>query len=263
MTGPDGLQRDQPVPLYYQVELALRRAIDDDLLPDGRLPTEEELVDRYGVSRITIRTALRRLEEDGLIERHRGRGTFVRPERVTKIERHPDRLLGFEDDLRRQGATPEITVLSTERADPPAAIRAALGLPSGMAGYRVRRIGRVNGEPLWVESRYFPDAIGQRMLAQDLSAASLTNLLEQTIGVHIAGARMRVEAGSATSGQARELGVRKGHPLLINQFAFVDAEGRALEVLRAAFRGDRYAFSFTLSPRTSLETHVGGTPDAY
>ena len=252
------LQRGEPVPLYYQVEVALRRAIEAGQMPDGRLPTEEELVERYGVSRITIRTALRRLEEDGLIERHRGRGTFVRADSVAKIERHPGRLLGFEQDLRRQGATPSISVLRVERVEPPAVVARLLGMRADETGYRVRRLGRVDGEALWLESRYYSEPVGARLAEQDLSAASLTNLLEQCLGVHVAGARLRVEAGSANARQARELEVRKGHPLLVNQFAFMDMEGRALEVLHAAFRGDRYAFSFDLSPGSSLETHVGG-----
>ena len=94
------IRRDQPVPLYYQIEVALRRAIESGELPVGRLPTEQELVDRYRVSRMTVRSALRRLEEDGLIELHRGRGMFVRPDATGKIVRHPEHVLGFEDDLR-------------------------------------------------------------------------------------------------------------------------------------------------------------------
>ena len=247
------IRRDQPVPLYHQIEVALRRAIDSGELPVGRLPTEQELVDRYRVSRMTVRSALRRLEEDGLIERHRGRGTFVRPDATGKIVRHPEHVLGFEDDLRRQGAEPEITVLALEMLEPPLGIARALGLPAGEAAHRVRRLGRVNGEPLWLESRYYPPAVGVRMAACDLSGASVTGLLERVLGVRVAGVELRVEAGSATARQARHLNVRTGHALLVNQFRFYDADGRALEVLRAAFRGDRYAFSFDLSPRPPFD----------
>ena len=244
------LRRDQPVPLYYQVEVALRRAIESGEFRDGRLATQEELVERYGVSRITIRSALRRLEEDGLIERHRGRGTFVRQDAAAKIERHPDHLLGFEDELRRQGATPSVEVLAVEEIEPPADIGRALALLGNECAHRVRRLGRANGEPLWLESRYYPPAVAAKMVGRDLGGASLANLLEQVLGVRIAGARLRVESASANARQARHLGVRRGHPLLVNQFAFYAADGRVLEVLRAAFRGDRYAFTFDLSPPT-------------
>ena len=71
------LRRDEPTPLYYQLEMLLRRAIEMGEFPEGRLPTEEALAKHHGVSRLTVRGALRRLEEDGLILRQRARGTFV------------------------------------------------------------------------------------------------------------------------------------------------------------------------------------------
>ncbi|GAC1315911.1 MAG: GntR family transcriptional regulator [Chloroflexota bacterium] len=247
------LHRAEPIPLYYQVEMDLRRAIEAGQVVDGRLPTEEELVERYRVSRITVRTALRRLEEDGLIERHRRRGTFVRPGVAAKIERDPGRLLGFEDDLRRQGADPSIHVLGVERVQPTDGVAQTLSLRAGDLVYRVRRSGEVNGEPLWLESRYYPEPIGRVMIQRDLSGASLTRMLETALGVRVSTGRMRVEAAAANRRQAHHLRVRAGHPLLVNQFAIFDAEGRPLEVLRAAFRGDRYAFSFDLGPSQSTD----------
>ena len=79
------LQPDQPTPLYHQLEIALRRSIEAGDFPDGRLPTEAELGRQYHVSRLTVRSALRRLEEDGLIERRRARGTFVCREALDKV----------------------------------------------------------------------------------------------------------------------------------------------------------------------------------
>lgn len=258
------LRRDQPVPLYYQVEVALRRAIELGQVPDGRLPTEEELMERYRVSRITIRTAMRRLEEDGLIERHRARGTFVRDGAIRKIERHPDHLLGFEEELRRQGATPAVEVLAVEEIEPPDGVAQALARPAAEWVYRLRRLGRANGQPLWIESRYYPQWVGARMLKHDLAGASVTRLLEEVLEVRIAGVRLRVEAAAANARQARALNVRTGHPLLVNQFALRDAKGQVLEVLRAAFRGDRYAFAFDLGARDVPQTGEEWTaPNAF
>jgi GntR family transcriptional regulator len=229
------------VPLYYQIEVALRRAIESGQFLDGRLPTEEELAQRYEVSRITIRSALRRLEEDGLIERHRGQGTFVCPDALAKIVRYPSHLLGFEEDLRRQGGTPETEVLSIEEGEGSAAIAEALGVPPSERVYCVRRLGRLNGAPLWLERRYYPHDIGAKMIERDLAWPSATHLVQDVLGVPIASARLRLEAIVANSQQARYLEVQKGYPLLVYQVTFHDVNGRALEVVRAAFRGDRYA----------------------
>jgi GntR family transcriptional regulator len=243
------LRRNQPVPLYYQVEVAIRRAIEHGEFPDGRLPPEGDLATRYQVSRMTLRAALGRLEEDGLIERHRARGTFVRQEAVRKIVRHPNRLLGFEEDLRRQGAAPRVELLAVEQLEPPEGIARVLELGEGEQTYRVRRRGIVNQQPLWIEARYYPPDVGARMVTQDLQRASITARLEEVLGTRVTSGRVHVEAAIANSRQAQQLEVRSGHPLLVNQFAFFDSSGRALEVLRAVFRGDRYAFSFELSSR--------------
>ncbi len=256
------LRRDKPVPLYYQIEVALRRAIESGQLPEGKLPTEEELVERYQVSRMTVRSALGRLEEDGLIERRRGRGTFVAPGATAKIERHPDRLLGFEEDLKRQGADPRVEVLTVEEIEPPLATARILGLGPGETTYRVRRLGRVNGEPFWLESRYYAPAAGAKMLERDLSGASLSRSLEDTLGVRVAAADLRIEATAANQQQARYLNVRRGHPLLVYQIAFNDTAGSALEVLRTAFPGDRYAISVHL-PNESASAEEDPFADSF
>ncbi len=252
----DELRRNGPLPLYYQIEVAIRRAIESGTLPGGRLPPEEELAERYAVSRQTVRTALRRLEEDGLIVRRRAHGTFVRADAAAKLQRHLDHLLGFEADLRRQGAELAVEVLAVERIEPPAEIGAALALAEAPA-VRVRRLGRVDGAPLWLESRFYPPEIGERMAEQDLTTGSITNLLERVLGTRVVAGRIRVEAAAATARQARHLEVHSGHPLLVSQFTFYGPEGRALEVVRAAFRADRYAFSFELPSRSGDAVPLG------
>ncbi len=239
-------RREVPVPLYYRIEVALRDAIQAGQIPGGRLPTEGELAERYRVSRMTVRAALGRLEEDGLIERHPGRGTFVTPGVLPKIERHADRLLAFEDDLRQQGAEPRLDVLSVASEAAPEPVAQAFGLPRGESVYRVRRIGSVDGEPFWLESRYYELEVGARVLGADLQDASLSRTLQDLLGVRVAAADLRVEAQPATTQQARYLKVRRGHPLLVYQVSFSDANGRVVEVLRLAFRGDRYAITIHL-----------------
>jgi len=247
------LRRDQPVPLYYQVDILLRRDIEAGHFSDGRLPTEGDLSKRFNVSRITVRSALRRLEEDGLIERHRARGTFVRRDASTKIERAPERLLGFEADLRRQGISPDIEVLAFELIEPPVAVARGLEVEPGTLVYRLRRLGRAAGQPLWLESRYFPRHVGQRMQSQELSAASITVVLQDVLNVQVAAAHLRLEANAADGLQARHLGIRRGQPLLVNQCTFFDSAGHPLELLRATFRGDRYALTFDLPTHPNVD----------
>ena len=262
MTPPSPLRRDRPVPLYHQLELVLRQAIELRELgdPDGRLPTEEELAVQYGVSRLTVRTALGRLEADGYIVRQRGKGTFVHPDVARKIERNPHRLLGFVEDVRRRGGEPHIEVLADDVIEAPLPILEALRLAPGSRVRRVRRLGHVGGKPLWLERRYYPPHVAERLIAAKLVGPSITNLLEEALGVRIESAHLRVEATAADAEQARLLAVRLGDPLLLNQFVFFDAAGRAVEMVRALFRADRYAFTFDLEPRAALDGDAPALP---
>ena len=242
------LRPTEPTPLYYQLEIALRHAIESRQFPDGRLPTEQDLAQQYQVSRLTVRSALRRLEEDGLIERRRARGTFVCPQALEKLVREHGRL-GFEEDLRRHGGTPAIELLSYEAVESSASVAATLGLPEHERVYRARRLGRIDGEPLWLERRYFPFDVGARVSEQDIADLSAGQHLQQVLGVQFASTDMRFDAAVANALEARYLEVRKGHPLLVCQTTSYDSAGRALQLMRAAFRGDRYAISLSLPAR--------------
>lgn len=239
------LRRKVPVPLYHQLELQLRAAIEEGRFrPGDQLPTEAVLQREYGVSRVTVRTALKRLEEEGLISTHQGRGAFVTSQAgsIATIVRNPANLLSFEDDLIRQAGHPTIEVLSAEPYPATATLAAMLEVPEGTELLRIRRLGSVGGTPLWLETRNLhPD---YEALVDDelLQSASVTALLGTLTARHIESSQLRISAGAATTEQARHLGVSPGDPVLINEFV-VRADGRPVEAARAVFRGDRYAFA--------------------
>ncbi len=239
------LERQAPVPLYYQLELQLREDIESGKYrPGERLPTEKVLQELYGVSRVTIRTALRRLEEEGLISTQRGRGTFVTIQggEGHRIERHTTRLRSFEEDLAQQGGEPKIEVLSLERVPVSQRMASLLEIPDGSEVTRVRRIGWVGEAPLWIESRYVHPDIDDQILREDAQNVSITVALESQTGSRIDRSRLRIMAASATSDQARTLQIEKGDPVLVNEFVEY-AKGKPIEAARAVFRADRYAFS--------------------
>jgi len=213
-------------------------------LPGERLPTESALQKLYGVSRITVRTALRRLEEDGLVSSQRGRGTFVHPRaaEATKIERHPARLLAFEDEILRHGSPARVDVLTIERCLAPGRIGVLLEVPASEEVAHVRRLGWVGDIPLWLESRYFHPRIGDALIERGLNDLSMTASLQAIIGVPIVQTRSRISAGPATTYEAQLLAVHSGDPVLINEFASYDSDSRPVAAARAIFRADRYAF---------------------
>ena len=240
------LERKVPVPLYHQLELQLRAAIEGGRYrPGDRLPTEGDLQRAYKVSRVTVRTALKRLEEDGLISTIRGSGTFVTNQASDdgKIERHSSQLFGFEEDLVRQAGVPALEVLSVEMYPVPVRIANLLELETGTEVTRIRRVGSVAGEPLWLESRWLHPRLTGALTADDLQSASVTTLYGPKAGLPIDSSRIRISAGAATKEQARHLRIEPDDPVLINDYS-VYSGGKAVDATRSIFRSDRYAFAF-------------------
>jgi GntR family transcriptional regulator len=262
------IDRDRPVPLYYQLELQLRERVESGLWRAGdRLPTESELAAQFGVSRITVRQALERLEDDGLISRQRGRGTFVHSgvSPVPKIERDPDRLHAFEQDILRQGLEPEARVLALEEVPTPAHVAELLRIPTGEVALRLRRLGTADRQPLWLESRYFPIEIGRAIRDRDLTSPVISRIIEQVCGRRIASSRLRIEARAATANQAQQLKIASGAPVLLNEFVYYDDRDLPVQALQAFFRADRYAFTFHVKPKAegpSAEAWIAGLATA-
>ena len=253
------VDRDRPVPLYYQLELQLRDRVESGQWKAGdRLPTEAELAAQFGVSRITVRQALDRLEDDGLISRQRGRGTFVHSSVTPKIERDPERLYAFEEDILRQGMRPETRVLGLEEVPAPAHIAELLRVPAGQPALRLRRLGTASGHPLWLESRYFPLPIGRAIRHSDLTSPVISRIIEDVCECRIARSYLRIEARAATANQAQQLQVPPGAPVLLNEFVYYDDRDLPVQALHAFFRADRYAFTFHIKPRAA-----GLVPEAW
>lgn len=252
-------KREAPLPLYYQIELRLRDAIESGSYRTGdRLPTEKVLQETFGVSRVTVRTALQRLEQEGLISTHRGRGTFVtsQADEARRIERRTSQLHSFEEDIMRQGGQPRIEVLALERVPAPQRISHLLEIPEETEVARIRREGWVGDAPLWVETRYIHPNIQVPLSMSDVTNVSISGALETVSGQRIERSRLRITAASATRDQASSLHISPGDPVLINEF--VDyAAGRPLEAARAVFRADRYAFSVEV-----IGSNPGGASEA-
>src|SRR5207244_12319662 len=112
--------------------------------------------------------------------------------------------------------------------------------------WRMLSVGLTDDQPLFLERRYSPLDIGAKFVGQNLTERSVSEVLEEALGVRIRSKRMRFDATVANSSEARYLNVRKGHPLLVCEVTSYDAERRALQLLQDAFRGDRYAIALTL-----------------
>ncbi|MDT0451248.1 GntR family transcriptional regulator [Streptomyces hesseae] len=242
--APDSLALNRKLPLWYQVSQSLRASIlgrrpDDPL----RLPTEEALAAHYGVSVLTMRQALKELEAEGLITRHRRRGTFIEP---SARRGSPVRLLGSVDTIVAQQSGEHTAVLGHGPVPVPAELAEHFpGLDEAVA-YRRLRHDETSGEPTnWAENLVRPE-LAEHIDVADLSRWPMTKVLRDVVGVRISRITDTVEARLADPETARLLQVPLLSPILHYTGITYDENGRAVDIARIHYRGDRFSFTVTL-----------------
>lgn len=231
-------------PLHIQVRETIRRQVKAGELIDktGRLMTEAELGKHFGVSRITIRNAIRPLVDEGMFERERGRGTFLR---TNQPENWVGRLMGFSETIRDAGYQPGAKVLlqgMTNRHD--AEVRAKL---RERAVWQLKRVRLADDIPIAIEHAFYPPDIGLELEKRDLTSIVMYRVFETEIGFNIREATQTISASLADAGSARLLGVKAGSPLLSIERLTVNTDARPLELLRSVYLPNYFRLSINLT----------------
>ncbi|MGE5674140.1 MAG: GntR family transcriptional regulator [Mycobacterium leprae] len=236
------VDRSSPIPLHHQLRAILQRQIlSGTWVPNDMIPPEAELVEQYGVSRITVRQALAALVAEGLLYRRQGKGTFVAPARISESL---DTLMGFAESLRLQGHAPEISVLSLEKAAATADIADALHLPEGEPVLIIERLIKVMGEPLLWDRSYLAAALEP---APDRAALERQTMLEwlESTGLRISEATQTMSARLVSEEEAAVLEIAPGNPVMIIHRTVSSGSGPVL-FSRVAYRSDRHEYRVTL-----------------
>lgn len=258
----DVIDRRSAAPMYDQLrQLIIEGIARDGLLPGDPLPGEHRLCERYGISRTVVRQALAQLEHEGLVERVKGKGTFVSRPRTAESLVHT--LIGLYDDVERRGGHVHSDILRHVREDADADVAGALELPVGSPVIALERLRYVDGEPWSYSTTWMPDAVGAVTLGVDLSEASLYRVLAEH-GIRATDGVRSAEATVATHDQAQHLGVSAGSALLRLRSISRDATGTPIEYFIALHRGDRSRFEFQLRQEQSQASllHVDGQGSA-
>jgi GntR family transcriptional regulator len=243
------------VPLYYQLGTLLREQIESGHFAAGdQLPTETELVESYGVSRITVRQALKSLEEEGLVRREAGRGTFV-----TGDIRRPKtlRMDGSLDDLITMGLATSVELLTLREVVAMEKDAAALGVAVGSPLMQCRRLRCYHKEPYSYIINRLPLSIAEKFEGHDWERGAILQSIEQRLGLHLRDADQHVRATLADASLARLLNTRIGAPILSVDRVVRTDSGEAVEHVHTDCRGDIYSLSvhLTRDPEASRRAH--------
>lgn len=239
MMLPEQISHRSNSPLYQQIYQLLRNKIlDAQWHPNEMLPSESELMERYLVSRATIRQALDELASDGLIYRKQGRGTFVAP---PTVQQGLVRIVSFTEDMQQRGLTPGTKLISAVLVPAGEALASKLHIDVRESLARIERLRLADDEPMSVEISFLVERYCPGILALDYTRHSLRRMLEEKYGIRITSAQQSIQAVSAAEELATILDVRSGHPLLYIERVSYSEFDVPVEYLRFYHRGDRYA----------------------
>jgi GntR family transcriptional regulator len=233
----DTLDRQSALPLHSQFENILRNKIEGEEFPlNSRIPSENELGKMYGISRMTVRSVLGRLVDEGMLYRVQGKGTFVAE---PKIISGPLVRYGLREQLEQQGYETSTKLISFEKSTALIKMAKILNIEPNSEIYIVKRIRYVKREPLsfhisYVPAQYFPD-----LENKDLEHNQMCNVIERMYNFPILHRTETLEAITAAPEEAWLLSIHPNSPLLLlENFVYTEKE-LPLEYSRIVFRGDK------------------------
>ena len=235
--------------LYSRVETVLANEIADGPLKVGeQLPTEDSLIARFDVSRITVRRAIQNLVSRGLIEIRRGKGTFVA---APKIAQELTELSGFVEDMRAVGRKPTARVISKEIVTANTTVAAQLALTKGQRVVRIRRVRLADGVPISFDETYLPLQIGKKIMTDNLKVEPIFSLLERKYDIPLIEAEYKLEAVAAEPEVAAALRVKQGSPIFCIERTSYSTGNRPVDYEKLYYRGDLVRFVTRLARKSS------------
>jgi len=239
------INKQSHIPYYYQLADILREIIKKSAAGDATefLPSENELVQTYQVSRATVRQALNSLEREGLIHKAKGKGTYISKHRV----RYPlTQLISTTEEMRLRGWKPGVEVLSFKELETHSPITEALRLKRNDQIYELCRLRLGNNEPLGIQWTYLPVKLFPGLINLDL-ATSLTQVMEKKFGVITWSAHEFLRAKLPTKFESEKLHIPKNLPVIYMERITFSPQGQPIEFLQSIWRSDEYDYEFSLT----------------
>jgi GntR family transcriptional regulator len=236
---------DSHIPYYIQLmDLLKDQMSKDKWLPGDQIPGEQDLCKTYGVSRTVVRQALRELEFQGVINRRKGKGTFISVPKIS--EGLVQNLTGFYQDMIERGHKPISKVLIQKIVPADEKVAHYLRIQAGTDVIDIQRLRFIDNEPIQLVTTYIPYELCPSLVKVDLTNLSLYAFLEKEFGIFPARGQRYIEAVLSNETEARLLNIKKGAPLLMLDSISYSDSGQPIEYYHALHRGDRSRFEVDL-----------------
>lgn len=229
--------RNSPVPLYEQIINELKSEIDNGTLIAGnQLPPEVEMANAYGVSVVTVRSAMNALVKEGLVEKKRGKGTFVTNK---KFKRDYTKIQSFSDACYEMGSIPGSKLLEIREIGAGSEIAKLLGIEEGLPVIFISRLRTVNGEPVVIEKNYFCEKF-RGLLQENLENSSLFRILKEKYGVIISKSSKEIEIIRTDPEVSNLLNLPNKYPILLVKSIAFDQYNNPVYVGAQTINGERF-----------------------
>ncbi|MHC1782738.1 MAG: GntR family transcriptional regulator [Anaerolineaceae bacterium] len=232
------------VPLYLQVEATLKEMIEDTTFSLGdQIPSERELSEQLGVSRMTVRHAIQNLTDHGLLERRSTNGTYVSQPQVMR-GMGKEKVMGLTQLLLKEGVMAGSKLLSFEVTRAPLKVAEKLKIRLGAQVVILRRLRLANGEPFCVETSYIPYDLVPDLSIEDFSTpnSSLYVIMQDRYNIKLDKNNETLKISFATLEEAEQLEIQEGDPVILLRSVVMDDNNRCVEYLKSVNHPSRVIF---------------------
>lgn len=237
----DTIERGVGTAVWRQIAFAMEQAIRrGDYKPGIQLPTEKQLADRFGVNRHTVRQAMNRLAETGLVSIEQGRGMFVAD---GSLDYRIGARTRFTENLVTKQKTPLRELISADQVPAPAEIARALGIPTGAPLWQIETRNHADDRAVSMSSHFFSADRFPDMPELFRRANSITGALKLAGVADYHRRTTKIAAKLIAANDARLLNLPRTRPVLISETVNVDERGRPVEYVRARFAADHVTLS--------------------
>lgn len=234
------INKNSPLPIYYQIEEHIKDLIDrKQLKPGDCLPSEREFAEQYQVSRMTIRQAITNLVNSGYVYRIKGKGTFVADQNVIELKLHG--ITSFTENIQALGMTPSSKIIEFRSSLADKNVATKLKINENESVYEIQRIRLANQIPMALETSFLSTNIVKN-LSKETAAHSLYEYIQKTLGLSLKYSTQTIEASAANKKESELLGIKKGSPILLMERITFLSDDQPIEFTKSIYRGDRYKF---------------------
>jgi len=234
---------ETPIPLYYKLYVDLKESLNSGKYQKGdKLPTEKELCQNYGISRLTVRRAMDELRREGFIERLKGKGTFVTG---SKREEQLAILTGFTDEARKRGSETRSVVLENKLVRVPADAVELFDIPADAMVVLLKRVRFLEGEPYAIEEAYLNVGADIRFLnitQRDMEKESLYGILRKEFNINISYAEEEMELTRLKKEEARFLRQDQDECAIMRKRFTYTKSDVCIEYVISLYRADKSKF---------------------